>query len=134
MTKLIAAAILLLVIYLAYHLFLYWERVRDERDLQEAAAKAVVRPESLPGLPYQLEASLQAAQRQGVNVFRKWLELYGPMIEDPRKAWIELDYCLLLARDNPREARRVFAEVRKRIPTNSPVYPRIKQLEKTYAE
>ena len=132
MTKLITVAIIAVVLYIGYHLFLYWERVRDEEDAQEAAAKAVLRPESLPGLPYQLETSLQGAQRQGVGIFRKWLETYGPMIEDPRKAWIELDYCLLLARENPKEARRVFAEVKKRIPTNSPVYPRVKQLEKTY--
>lgn len=134
MTKLITVGIIVLVFYFGYRLFLYWEQVRDERDLQEATAKAVVRPESLPGMPYQLEASLQAAQRQGVNIFRKWLETYGPRIEDPRKAWIELDYCLLLAREDPKEARRVFAEVRKRTPPSSPVYPRVKQLAKTYEE
>ena len=134
MTKLITVGIIVVVLYLAYHLFLYWEKVRDEKDAQEAATRAVVRPESLPGLPYQLEASLQAAQGQGPNIFRKWLETYGPMIEDPRKAWIELDYCLLLARENPKEARRVFAEVKKRTPPDSPVYPRVAQLEKTYEQ
>ncbi len=45
--------------------------------------------------------------------------------QDPRKAWIELDSCVAIAREDPSEARRVFAEVKKRT-------PRVKALEKTY--
>ena len=35
-------------------------------------------------------------------------------------------------RDDPNEARRVFKTVKDRVPTNSVVYPRIRQLEKTF--
>jgi hypothetical protein len=54
------------------------------------------------------------------------------MIQDPRKAWIELDYCTLLARENAKEARRIFADVQQRTPTNSPIYWRVKKLEPTF--
>ena len=134
MTKLIWIAIVLAVIYVAYSLFTHWERVRDERDSKEAAAKMALRPEAMSGMPPQLETTLRAAQQAGLPTFRRWLDTYGPMIQDPRKAWIELDYCVVLARENPKEARRVFAEVKKRTPPDSPVYPRVAQLEKTYEQ
>ena len=54
------------------------------------------------------------------------------MVQDPRKAWIELDYCVLVSREDLSEARRVFAEVKKRTPPSSPVWPRVKDLEKVY--
>jgi hypothetical protein len=132
MTKLITAAILIVVLYVAYHVFVYWEQVRDQKEAQQAEARKVIQPESLSGMPSQLENSLQAAQRAGINSFRKWLDTYGPSLQDPRKAWIELDYCLLLSRDNPKEARRVFAGVKQRVKPDSPVYRRVKELEATY--
>ena len=63
-----------------------------------------------------------------------WLEKAkrSPQIKDPRLAWIELDYVLKVSASNPAEAKRVFIEVKQRIPTDSPVYPRIKSLEKNY--
>ena len=52
-------------------------------------------------------------------------------IKDPRLAWIELDYALKVAPSNPLEAKRVFAELRDRTTPQSPIYPRVKALEKT---
>lgn len=134
MTKLITAAVVLAVCYVVWHLFVYWEQVRDERESREKAVRQVVDPRSLAGLPPQLEDSLQAAQQAGVNTFRKWLETYGPVIQDPRKAWIELDFCLIVSRDDPKEARRVFARVKERVKPDSPVYRRVKELEATYEQ
>lgn len=134
MTKFITAGIIVIVLYLAYSLFLYWEKVRDEKEDRQAAAKMVMRPEAMSGMPQQLESTLQAAQRAGLPTFRRWLDTYGPAIQDPRKAWIELDYCVMLARDNPKEARRVFNEVKQRIRPDSPVYSRIKQLDATFEQ
>ena|SRR5579859_4934042 len=133
MTKLIAALILLAVLFGVWELFFYWERVKNEEETQKKqAAAAVVVGEQLPGMPSQLESSLAAARNHGAAGLRNWLKVYGPKIEDPRKAWIELDYCVLVSREDPSEARRVFAEVKNRTPESSPVWPRIKQLEKTY--
>ncbi len=133
MTKLITIAIVLALLYGGWQFFLYWDRVKNEKETQEkAAAAAVVTGESLSGLPQKLEASLSAAQRQGPAALRNWLKTYGSALQDPRKAWIELDYCVMVARDDPSEARRVFAAVKDRTPPTSPVWPRIKQLQPTY--
>lgn len=133
MTKLIAAFIIIVVLYGGWRLFLYWEKIRDEGETkhkQEAAA--VVVGESLPGIPDNLVASLQAARKSGPNAMKTWLKNYGRLVQDPRKAWIELDYCVMVSRENLPEARRIFAEVKARTPPASPVWTRVKELEKTY--
>lgn len=58
--------------------------------------------------------------------------MYRRTVADPRLASIELDYVVLVAREDIAEARKVFAQVKQRTPPASLVYPRIKQLEKTY--
>ena len=132
-TKLIAALIIVAVLYGGWNLFVYWDKVKNEKEsIRKEAAAAVVTETSLPGLPYGLEQSLQAAKRQGAASLKNWLKTYGNSVQDPRKAWIELDYCVLISRADPSEARRLFAEVKNRTPESSPVWPRIKQLEKTY--
>ena len=133
MTKLIAALIIVAVLYGGWELFFYWERVKNEEETQKKQAAAeTVMGDQLPGMPYQLDSSLRTAQNQGATGLRNWLKAYGDKIQDPRKAWIELDYCLAVSREDPSEARRVFADVKKRTQSTSPVWPRIKRLEKTY--
>ncbi len=133
MTKLIAALIIIVVLYGGWNLFLYWEKVRDEKEsIRKEAAASVVNGESLQGMPQNLVQSLRAAETQGAVGLRNWLKNYGYMVQDPRKAWIELDYCERVARDDPAEARRVFASVRDRTGPTSPVWSRIKKLAPTY--
>jgi hypothetical protein len=133
MTKLIAVVIIALVLYGGWELFFYWERVKNEEEDQkkQATATAVV-GERLAGMPSEMESSLKAAQNLGAPGLKNWLKVYGPKLQDPRKAWIELDYCLLVSKSDPSEAKRVFAEVKNRTPQSSPVWPRIKELERTY--
>src|SRR5579859_7265702 len=101
MTKLIAAVIIVAVLYGGWELFFYWERVKNEQESEKkkAVATAVV-PEQLPGMPYQLESTLQAARTQGTAGLANFLKTYGRSLQDPRKAWIELDYCQMLARED----------------------------------
>ena len=133
MTKAIVILMIVMGLYGGWELFLYWDRVKNEEaTAKKQAASAVVVGEQLPGMPQQLETSLQAAQKLGATGLRNWLKTYGPSIQDPRKAWIELDYCVALARSDPNEAKRVFAGVKKRLQPSSPLWPRIKQLESTY--
>jgi hypothetical protein len=133
MTKLIAALIIVAVLCGVWQLFLYWEKVKNEEETkQKQEAAAAVMGDQLPGLPYQLEASLQAARKQGAAGLRNWLKNNSRSVEDPRKAWIELDFCVAVAREDPAEAKRVFAAVKERIGSSSPVWSRMKQLEKTY--
>ena len=133
MTKLIAIVIIIAAVYGGWELFLYWEKVKNEEETkqkQDAAALGI--GDSLPGLPTELEPGLQEARKRGAAGLRGWLKTHGHSVEDPRKAWIELDYCVAVAREDPAEARRVFASVKERLPASSPVWPRMKQLEKTY--
>src|SRR5215467_8379918 len=127
MTKLIAALILIAFLMGVYELFLYYDRVKNEEaTAKKEAAAAVVVGEQLPGVPSRLEPSLQAAQKEGAGALKSWLKTYDSMLQDPRKAWIELDYCVMVARSDPAEARRVYAAVKERIPPSSPVWPRLK--------
>ena len=107
----------------------YWKTKEAEEARQN---NPVVEPKQLPGMPSQLEASLAKSQAAGAKPLKAWLDMYGKSIQDPRLASIQLDYVLLVARDDPAEARRIFADVKKRTSTTSPVYARVKQLESTY--
>jgi hypothetical protein len=116
-----------------WQMYEYWLKVQDDKAAaeKEAAAK-VVDGNSLPGLPYELQDSLQAAEKNGAASLGSWLKLYGSRVQDPKKAWVELDYVVMITRDNPKEAKRIFGEVKDRIPANSPVRQRIQGMEKTY--
>ena len=110
-----------------------WDRYDTDKDLkskQEAAS--VVIPDQLSGMPDRLRTSFDIAQKHGAEGIRKWLKAYGASVQDPRRGWIELDYVVLIAREDPVEAKKIFADVKARTPENSPVYPRIKELSKTY--
>lgn len=133
MTKFITILIIVAALFGGWNLFLYWEKVKNEEETarKEASAQAVI-PEQLPGMAPGLERSLQVAREQGAGAMAAWFKQFGPTLQDPRKAWIELDYVLLLSRENPAEARKIFAAVKERTPATSPVYSRIKTLEKTY--
>ena len=135
MTKIITAVIIIAALYGGWHLFLYWETVKNEEEVQKKEnAQAAVAGDSLPGLPYQLEASLQTARQQGAAAMGTWLKNYGASLQDPRKAWIELDYVLLLSRENPAEAKRIYQSVRERVKEGSPVWKRVVELEKTFGQ
>ncbi|HEX4263110.1 MAG TPA: hypothetical protein VH597_02125 [Verrucomicrobiae bacterium] len=117
----------------AWQMFEYWERVQDEKaDAQKQAAASVVNPDALPGVPPGWETSLKAAEQHGSASLGSWLKTYGASIQDPRKAWIQLDYVVMITRDDPQEAKRIFADVKDRTPPSSPVWPRVHDLEKSY--
>jgi hypothetical protein len=133
MTKLIVVLVIVGVLYGGWELFLYWDKVKNEEQVaQKQAAASVVVGDQLAGVPSSLEATLKSAQQEGPAAVKNWLKTYDRVIADPRKAWVELDYCVALAKEDPAEARRVFAAVKKRTPPSSPVWPRIKQLENAY--
>lgn len=134
MTKILISIVIIVAVGMGvWQIFEYWERVQDEKETaKKQAASSEVNPDALPGLPQGWEASLKGAQANGAPALANWLKTYGSKIQDPRKAWIQLDYVLLITRDNPREAKQIFADVRDRTPPTSPVWPRIHQLEKSY--
>jgi hypothetical protein len=133
MTKIISVVIIIAVLWGGWELFLYWDKVKHEEETsKKQAAATVVTEESLPGLSYQQQQTLLEARKKGAAGLKSWLKANGASIQDPRKAWIELDYCLLITRSDPAEAKKIFAEVKQRTPPSSPIWPRIAELEKTY--
>jgi hypothetical protein len=133
MTKLVSILVLLLLLAGAWQGIKYWEQRKAEQELAEKEAAArVVHPEQLPGMPYELQASLDAAEQQGPAALGRWLKTYCRAVRDPRLAWIELDYCRMIARENPAEAKRIFIGVKERTPASSPVWPRVQELKKSF--
>lgn len=132
MTKLISILIIVVMIFCGYQLFLKWEAVQKEEETKKKQAAAEVNPAFLPGMPSQLETSYQQVSQQGTAALRNWLKTYDSVLQDPRKAWIELDLCVAITRENPSEARQIFQAVKARTPADSPLQKRIKQLERTY--
>jgi hypothetical protein len=130
MTKLISILIILVVSFCGYHFYQYCVTVRDQEETKLREEAATFRPENLAGLPTELEPTLRAAMERGPATFSAWLKNYGARVQDPRKAWIELEYAKAIARENPAEARKVYAEVKGRISESSPVWPHVKALEK----
>ena len=114
-----------------------WEKLgadnsaSQQEQQQQTLVNSVV-PEQLSGMPQAWEAAFKKATNNGTASFRAWMKQYGQQVEDPRRAWIELDYMVRVSTEDPQEAKAIFELVKERTPTNSPVYPRIQQLEKTY--
>ena len=116
---------------------MYMEKKRENPEIynfneDEPSGPPKVDPRTLKGLHYSLETPLNNAKARGADGMKQFLNQYRNAIRDPRLAWIELDYVVLLATKDPAQARAVFAQVKNRTPTNSPVYPRIEKLSKTY--
>ena len=112
-----------------------WTLSKQQTDHSAPTEAAPARPitgPDLPGMPQSLEGTWAMAQQRGATGLRDFLTRYGKTISDPRLAWIQLDYAVLVAKQDPAEARKTFSTVKNRIAPGSLVYPRVKQLEKTY--
>jgi hypothetical protein len=134
MKVLIAIVIIVAAAFGGWQIYSYWVKVRGDETTKENAAQAQIEisGSQLPGLAATLEGSLEAARLKGASGLRQFLIQYGHTISDPRLASIELDYVVLVAQKDPAEAKKFFARVKARTPATSPVYARMKQLEKTY--
>ena len=106
------------------------------KEQQEMKAKALeesgLGSDGLAGMAASLEPSLKAAQRQGPAALKRWLDQYRPHLRDPKLADIELDYAMQLARQDPRQAKAVYENVKRRTPRNSPIYPKVQRLGATF--
>ncbi|HKQ39295.1 MAG TPA: hypothetical protein VJ063_14550 [Verrucomicrobiae bacterium] len=124
--------VIFIVVGIAFGGWKIWDYWKTKEAEEAQRNNPAVESKNLPGMPSQLEGSLTKAQSGGAKSLKAWLDAYGRSVQDPRLASIQLDYVLLIGRENPSEARRIFADVKKRTPSNSPVSARIKQLEPTY--
>lgn len=129
----ISIVVVVAILYGIWTAWLQWDKYRADQDIQKKqAAILAIPPEQLPGMPEGWEESFKTASKAGPTGVRNWLRAYGQRVQDPRRAWIELDYMITISKDDPQEAKRIFNDIKARTPQDSPVYLRIKQLEKTY--
>src|SRR4051812_22864476 len=124
MKALITAVIIAAVYYFGRGIYREYQSKQAAED--RAAGRGAPAPPptgdaALPGLPDKFAPSLEAAQKQGAPALKAWLDRYAQYVQDPRLAAIQLDYVVLASRDNPREAKKLFEEVKARIPANSPL-------------
>src|SRR5580765_5138349 len=104
MKILISILIVIGVIFTIYKGYDYWIRVNDEKALNEKARQGEdVDPMQLPGMPGQIEQKYREAAKQGAPGLKAFLEAYqkSPSFKDPRKAWIELDYLVMISGSDP---------------------------------
>jgi hypothetical protein len=130
----ISIVIIGLVLWGGYAVWQKWDTYSTNKDQeQKQAEQAVVNGDSLPGMPPALADSFKKATAKGdATTLRNWLKLYGQQVDDPRRAWIELDYMVMISTTDPQEAKKIFADVKGRSPDDSPIQPRLKMLAKTY--
>jgi hypothetical protein len=132
-----AISILIIIGFIlgVYKLWEYWDNL-DRQKVQSIhkAEQEAIRGESLPGLPQGLEADLTKAKADGPKATKAFIDRIkkSPLVADPRLAWIELDYVVAVSLQDAVEAKRAFREVKQRVTADSPVYKRVKELEKTY--
>ena len=133
MKVVIAIVIVALLGFVGYKVWEYWTQTEGDKS-PAGNTPAQVQSESLPGLPSQLEPRLQEAKSRGPDTFKEFIDTIkkSPLVKDPRLASIELDYVVMIASRDPAEAKRLFAKIKERTPPDSPLYPRIKSLEKTF--
>jgi hypothetical protein len=137
--KLFGLLLIIAALFGLKELHRYWEQVKARQEAKDpgysgapVATAAPTAPGGMPALPPGLEASLREAKSQSPAALKLWIEKHRPYVQDPRLASAELDYVVLIGGRNYLEAKKIFNAVKQRTPTNSPVYPRIQQLEKNY--
>jgi len=130
MKALIVIVIIAACAFVGFKLTQQWEAAKESENTNKKPV--IVASETLPGMDGSLEGPYSEAKRRGATGLRDFLTRYGKTIKDPRLGAIELDYASLLVKDNPVEARKIFARVKQRTPESSPNYPRIKQLQNMY--
>ena len=137
----IKTLITIFIVLVAVYLFMWGAGIYDrtarnppttEQLEQAATAAAPVSGDQLSGLPPALDASLRAAQEQGVEELGKWLKQFGRQVQDPRLASIELDYVVLLNLKDHKAARERFIAVASRIQPGSPIFERVRKLAPAY--
>jgi hypothetical protein len=133
--KVVLSIIIVVLVFVGgWKIWNYWAKVREQENIVQVDTPTELDPNSIPGLPGTLEYKLIEAKQRGPKTLKQFIDAWknSPEVKDPRMAWIELDYVTMIASSDPLEAKRIFLDVKKRIPTNSVIYPRIRSLAKSY--
>lgn len=103
----------------------------EKKQETTASQPANVPSSDLPGMPYQLQASLDAAHAQGPAALKRWIDANRRYVQDPRLGDIELDLAVALMRQNLPQAREIYKNVKARTPANSPLQGRLQRLSRS---
>ncbi len=89
---------------------------------------------AFPHLDAKIQKALADARNKGPASYKAALDRYKNLgwLSDPWLANYQLDYAVIIAINDPSEARKVFSEVAERTRPDSPVYPRVEQLRPTF--
>ena len=124
------------VMWALYHQWAEYQKGERQYKIarEEQAANPPPDMEALYPLASQIETELDAAEKQGAEGIKTFLDLYGNSnkLPDPRKALIQLEYVRLISFHDIAEAKRVFFEVKARIKPNSPAYEEFKKLQPNF--
>ena len=134
MKNLIGLALIVGVLFGAYKLWELYDQQSATKQLVEKDTRHQEFGQHLQGLDQRLEQVFREAHGKGPIALKAFLTDYRntAFLQDPRLAWMEVDYALMLVNKDAKQARAAFDEVRNRIPPNSPVMPRIKELEQAF--
>ena len=129
MKAIISILIIIGAFWVAKQLILEYKTVEKttQRDSGPPAPSAPA--DGLEGMPANFQPSLDTAEKAGADALKAWLDKYGTYLRDPKLASIQMDYAVMVARQDVREARRVVEELKGRIRPGSPVYDRLKKIE-----
>jgi hypothetical protein len=103
----------------------------EKKETTIASQPANVPSSDLPGLPPQLQPSLDTAHLQGPAALKRWLDTNRRYVQDPRLGDIELDLAVALMRQNLPQAREIYKGVKARTPSNSPLQSRLQRLSRS---
>jgi hypothetical protein len=133
MRVLIGILIAILVCIGGWRIWKHWQKVSAQEEGAPRLETVELKPYEIPGLASPLEYRLTEATEKGPKTLKQFIDTWrGTSLKDPRLAWAELDYVTLIASSDPLEAKKIFHDVKNRIPTNSVIYPRIRSLAKSY--
>lgn len=123
MKNLIGLAMIAAVLYGAYKLWEVYDASNTTQRMEQKVQANREFGQHLQGLDYRLEQRLRESYAKGVLGLAAFIKDYGnsPSFLDPRLAWVEMDYAMLLIQRDPIKAKKVFQQVRSRIGPNSPV-------------
>ncbi len=128
MKNLIGLAMIAAVLFGVYKLWEVYDQSNATKKLEGRVDQTREFGAHLQGMDLRLEPRLREAYGKGALGLAAFLKDYSntPHLQDPRLAWVELDYAKLLINKDPGQGKKVFLQVQARVPTGSPVAGQVK--------
>lgn len=135
MKSFITIALIAGVLLGIWKLWEVYDQKTTDRQVQTATTRARSDGTRVPGMDPALEQRYREAQEKGAPGIKLFLDQFRGtrFLVDPRLAWVEIDYAMLLRLSSPAEAKRVFLSAKERIKPGTPmIWDRIKEFENSF--